>query len=350
MPLPISAAGDWLLHSGIQEPGGGVARYHRSDLGRNLPVSTEITGYTVSAYVYLHSVTGKAIYLDRALSTARFLTRTAWDPQNAALPFELDPPVFAYFFDCGIVVRGLLAAWRVSGDDEFRDTAAAIGHAMAADFHAADGTLHPILALPSKQPVARDPQRWSRSDGCYQLKSAMAWWDLAEATGDGAFREPYEHTLDRALRTAPSFLTGHFDRHQTMDRLHPFLYFLEGLLPMSAEPRCAAMLADGICRTSRLLSELAPEFVRSDVYAQLLRIRLLADGLGAAALDARAAESEASQLAGFQSPSGGFYFGRKGGQCMPHLNPVSTVFALQALEMWRAAKAGGPPLDRHLLI
>jgi hypothetical protein len=338
-----------LLDSGIQEPGGGFARYHRADLGRNLPVSTEITGYAVSAFTYLHSVTGQPVYLERALSTARFLTRTAWAPQSAALPFELDPPAFTYFFDCGIVVRGLLAAWRACGDDECLATAAALGRAMYADFRAADGTLHPILSLPSKQPVARDPRRWSRADGCYQLKSAMAWWDLAEATGDARFRELYENALDRALRTAPDFLTG-FSPHQTMDRLHPYLYFLEGLLPMTADPRCAGVLADGVCRTGRLLAELAPEFVRSDVYAQLLRIRLFADWSGAAALDARAAEAEASQLAEFQTPPGGFYFGRKGGQWMPHLNPVSTVFALQALEMWRAAKAGGGPLDRHLLI
>jgi hypothetical protein len=354
LPLPISPAGEWLLYSGIQEPSGGVARYFRADLGCNLPVSTEITGYTVSAFVYLHSVTGHPVYLERALSTARFLTRTAWNPHHAALPFELDPPAFTYFFDCGIVVRGLLAAWRATGDSECLSTAAAIGRAMAADFRAADGTLHPILTLPSKQPMARDPRRWSQSDGCYQLKSAMAWWDLADATGDETFREPYEHTLDRALRTWHGFLPGHPDRHQVMDRLHPFLYFLEGLLPLSGDPRCAAILAKGIRCASGYLADLAPEFVRSDVYAQLLRIRLFADWAGAAPLDSAAAESEARHLAEFQAPGGGFYFGRKDGQWLPHLNPVSAVFALQALELWRSAAAnrapGSAPMDRHLLI
>ncbi len=352
--LPISSAGEWLLHSGIQEPGGGVARYFRADLGRNLPVSIEITGYTVSAFVYLHSVTGEPVYLDRALATARFLTRTAWNPRFAALPFELEPPAFTYFFDCGIVVRGLLAAWRATGDSECLSAAAAIGRAMANDFRAADGSLHPILRLPSKRPVARDPRRWSHSDGCYQLKSAMAWWDLAEATGNETFREPYEHSLDRALRTCHGFLPGDPDRHKVMDRLHPFLYFLEGLLPMASETRCAAALAEGIHRTARYLGELAPEFVRSDVYAQLLRIRLFAEWSGAARLDRQAAESEARQLAGFQAPGGGFYFGRQGGQWLPHVNPVSAVFALQALELWRSVEAGGSPgaspLHRHLLI
>ena len=157
-------------------------------------------------------------------------------PAPGRLPFELDPPAFTYFFDCGIVVRGLLAAWRATGDAECLDTAIAIGRRMADDFRASDGSLLPILLLPSKCPAARDPLRWSRSPGCYQLKSAMAWWDLAEATGDAAFREPYEEALESSLRSAPDFLPGHPDRAAVMDRLHPFLYSLEGLLPGSPIP------------------------------------------------------------------------------------------------------------------
>ncbi len=350
MPVPISDVGEWLLDSGIQEPGGGVARYHRADLGRNLPISVEITGYAASALVYLHGVTGQEVYLERALASAHFLTRTAWNPKTAALPFELDPPAFTYFFDCGIVVRGLLAAWRAAGDAECLSTAIAIGHAMAADFRASDGTLHPILALPSKHPIGRDPRRWSRSDGCYQLKAAMAWWDLAEASGEESFREPYEHTLDHALRTWHTFLPGHPDGQHVMDRLHAFLYFLEGLLPVAGDPRCAAVLAEGIHRTAHYLNDLAADFARSDVYAQLLRVRVYTDWCGAARLDRAAADSEARQLARFEAPGGGFYFGRKGGQWLPHLNPVSAIFALQALDLWRSAAAGGPPVHRHLLI
>jgi hypothetical protein len=350
---PIPPAGEWLLGSGIQETSGGVARYYRADVGRNLPVSTEITGYTVSACVYLHSVTGCEVFLERALRAARFLTRAAWEPNAGVLPFEIDPPAFAYFFDCGIVVRGLLAAWRAAGDQECLDTAVAVGRHMTGDFRAADGSLHPVLMLPSKDPLARDPLRWSQSEGCYQLKAAMAWWDLAEATGDESFREPYEQALDRALATAPDFLPGHPNRCHVMDRLHPFLYFLEGLLPAIDQPRCAAALAEGIERTARYRNELAAEFVRSDVYAQLLRIRLFADQAGVARLDYATADCEARCLAEFQTAGGGFYFGRKDGAFLPHVNPVSAVFALQALEMWRSVSAGDPAafsLDRRMLI
>jgi hypothetical protein len=346
---PIRRAGGWLLESGIQEANGGVARYFRADLGRNLPVSTEITGYALSALVYLHATSGEDVYLDRALRTARFLTRTAWNPKIGALPFELDPPEYSYFFDCGIVVRGLLAAWRAAGDAECLSNAAEIGRAMNAHFRAADDSLHPILMLPSKQPVSRDPARWSRSAGCYQLKSAMAWWDLAEATGDDSFRQAYVRTLEGAMATWREFLPGPAGA-QVMDRLHAFLYFLEGLLPMAGEPCCAAVLSEGIRRTANYVAELAPDFVRSDVYAQLLRIRLFADWCGAETLERAAASEEARHLGEFQAPSGGFYFGRRNGEMVPHVNPVSTVFALQALELWRMAAAGGARVPRQMLI
>lgn len=349
----VSLAGEWLLRSGIQQPSGGVARYYRVDQGRDYAISTEITGYAASALVYLHALNGGQRCLAAGEAAARFLVCKAWNAAGCAMPFEIDPPRFTYFFDCGIIVRGLLAVWRATGNDEYLDKAAALGKAMQRDFAAPSGEFHPILELPEKRAVERDALRWSRTPGCYQLKAAMGWWELAEATGDGAFREPYDRVLEQALGGYPEFLPGHADPLKVMDRLHAFGYFLEGLLPRAGEARCRAALRDGIGRMAALLSEIAPRFERSDVYAQLLRIRLYADAAGAVALDAAAAEGEARALAGFQAASqdarvhGGFYFGRKGSQWLPYVNPVSTAFALQALAEFH--RAGGKP-QRRLLI
>ena len=332
-----------------------MARYYLVDTRRNLPASTEITGYATSAFVYLHSVTHDARYLERALAGARFLTR-AWDPASQTMPFEIAPAAFTYFFDCGIVVRGLLSVWRATGQQEFLDSAVAIGQSMARDFASPAGDFHPILTLPDKTPLPRDPLRWSRTATCYQLKSAMAWWDLFEATGDTGFIEPYERVLASSLRTWADFLPGHAARPKVMDRLHAFCYFLEGLLPRATETRCAAALRDGVSRAACHLRAIAPEFERSDVYAQLLRVRLYADWLGVVPLDRPAAESEAAQLAAFQAAdadprmNGGYWFGRKHAEPLPFINPVSAAFATQALELWETSRAGGAQAHRHLLI
>ena len=305
--------------------------------------------------MYLHSITRDSRYLERAAAGARFLT-SAWDPELCSLPFELSPPLLSYFFDCGIVVRALLSAWRATGQAEFLDVAGALGKSMAADFASRNGHLHPVLSLPGKHPVECDRARWSLSPGCYQLKPAMAWWDLWEATGDARFCELYQHTLEECLRNFDGFLPGHSDRLKVMDRAHAYLYFLEGLLPRAAEKRCSQALRQGIRSAATHLRDIAPEFDRSDVYAQLLRIRLYADWAGAEPLDVDAARWEADQLAGFQAADadpridGGFYFGRKAGAWLPHLNPVSTGFALQALVLWDDCRAGRAQAHRHLLI
>jgi hypothetical protein len=347
----ISRAGAWFLHSGIQQSEGGVARYYRADLTRNNPVSTEITGYTASAFVFLHTLTQDARYLDRATVAARFLVRT-WDPASRTLPFEADPPAFTYFFDCGIIIRGLLAVWRATGEQPFLDVAAELGRSLAADFASPSGDFHPILSLPDKRPTARDPLRWSQSAGCYQLKAALAWWDLSEATGDERFREPYLRVLEYSLHNYAAFLPGHPERDKVMDRLHAFLYFLEGLLPRVDDRRCAAALCDGIRRTAGYVRDIAPEFARSDVYAQLLRIRHFAGQAGVAPFDREAASFEAARLSEFQAADddpridGGYWFGRRGQTWLPYVNPVSTAFSMQALAMWE----GDAPPDRHLLI
>jgi hypothetical protein len=187
----------------------------------------------------------------------------------------------------------------------------------------------------------------------------MAWHDLAEATGDsrGAhFNELYERAVERALCISSGFLPGHADPLKVVDRLHAFLYFLEGLLPLAAEDRCAAAIRDGIVRVARTLREAASRFERCDVYAQLLRMRLYADWAGVMPVDREAAQFEAGKVAGFQASAqdaridGGFYFGRKSGAVLPFVNPVSTAFALQALALWEQCSDGGAQPLRHLLI
>jgi len=141
-----------------------------------------------------------------------------------------------------------------------------------------------------------------------------------------------------------------------MDRLHAFCYFLEGMLPRAEDTRCAGAIREGMASVGQLLREIAPEFERSDVYAQLLRMRFYADWAGVMPLDCERARHEAAALATFQAEdddpltNGGFYFGRKGTDRLPYVNPVSAAFACQALEMWRERGSGGAQAHRHLLI
>jgi hypothetical protein len=355
----LDLAGTWLLDSGIQEPSGGVARYYRSDVGANCRVSTEITGYALSSFIFLNTLTSDARYLAAARRAARFLAQTAWDPGLAVFPFEHagdgeQAPARAYFFDSGIIARGLLAVWRATNDPELLAAAERCADSMARDFGQVHAP-HPILLLPDKTPAPREGN-WSRHPGCYQLKSALAWYNVYEATGAQRHLGHYERALEYALSTHQSFLPGDADPHRVMDRLHAYAYFLEGLLPCLGRAECARAASWGIETVARLLREIAPRFERSDVCAQILRARLYADALGAVPLDREAAEEEARRAASYQVRSedprvnGGFSFGRRNGELVPHVSPVSTAFCLQALDMWRHYLDGTFELFRRQLI
>lgn len=343
----LAHAGQWFLHSGIQNPAGGVARFYRADLKQNKPVSTEITGYTASALMFLYDETKEEAYLDRARLTARFLCDHAWDHALQTFPFEHPSPSgvsdhHSYFFDCGIIIRGLVAVWQVTHEDKLIEIAAAASRGMIADFHSGSD-FHPILELPAKSALARKDQ-WSRMPGCYQTKSALGWWEVAEINGEQPLREAFLEMIDMGLRTYRSFLPGAAERPRVMDRLHAYSYFLEAMYPLLDRPECVEAYTFTMAAVARYLRDISPEFSRSDVHAQLLRARVKA--AKAIPVDVLAGREEAVALATFQVHSddpridGGFLFGRRNGAMVPHANPVSTAFAIQALEAWRAFEDG----------
>jgi hypothetical protein len=335
----LDQAGAWFLNSGIQEPDGGVARYYRVDAESNAAVSNEITGYACSAFAFLHERTGDTSYLDAGRRAAEFLATDAWDHANSTFPFEPGSDL-AYFFDIGIICRGLMSLWRSMGREEFKTRAQEGALSLGFDF-LGDGVFHPVITLPEKEPLAEEP-RWSRKPGCYQLKSALIWREI----GDPNAARMFDVALAMSLATHKSFLEGECNREKVMDRLHAYCYFLEALLAATEHKEVREALTWGITRAGALLREIAPVFERSDVNAQLLRVRLFAHYAGVTSLNERAACDEAQRVASFQVVSdearlaGGFWFGRKGLDVVPYSNPVSTAFCVQALALWDDHKRG----------
>lgn len=331
-------AADWFLRSGIQNTVGGVSRYYRGDQARFLPISTEITGYSIGGLLHLGE-TGAAA------RAGRFLADRAWDPVLSVFPFELSDgdPSRAFFFDCGIIARGLLALWKSTSEERFLQLAVGAGDAMLRDFRAADG-YHPIIGLPSKRP-AEHRVWWSQRPGCFQLKAALAWRQLAEITGERRFEDGYQRQLEFSLRTWPELLAIETEPLRVMDRLHAYCYFLEGLLPEMDAYR--DVFRKGIAEICEARTRLSGEFERSDVWAQLLRLRLISR------IGLEQTPDEACHLASFQIEStdtrlnGAFAFGRREGVLLPHANPVSTAFAVQALDWWNDYRCGRASATWH---
>jgi hypothetical protein len=298
------------------------------------------TAYCVSSLVDLYKRSGDDRCLDAAKKAADYLVRS-WDADCSAMPFEADSegPTYSYFFDNGIIVRGLLTIWRQCGNPEYLSMAQKVGESMAEDF--SDGEqFSPILELPGKSALPYEQARWSRSPGCYQLKSALAWYELWEITKEERYLALYWQLLKTSLASYESFLPGIDTELPVMDRLHAYSYFLEGLLPTIDDPATAKAMAEGIERATGFMNNLSSRFLRSDVVGQLFRVRLFANQGGVLPLDEEAAARETATLRDFQSAdsdphlNGGFWFGKKNGEMLPFMNPVSTAFCQQALDMW----------------
>ena len=163
---------------------------------------------------------------------------------------------------------------------------------------------------------------------------------MPQATGDASFRRAVRARAGDSLRTYAAFLPGHPDRAQGDGPAARVLLFprrAAAARPRPALLRCHA--TTGI-RAWRLLREIAPEFERSDVYAQLLRMRVYADRAGVAPLDREAADFEAARLQTLRSAraAASISDARAATGC-PYLNPVSTAFAMQALAVWSGEPA-----------
>ena len=157
------------------------------------------------------------------------------------------------------------------------------------------------------------------------------------------FSKVADNLLSWSMRQHEMFLPGSDEPDLVADRLHAYCYFLEGLLPyLERRFECAQMLQAGITKVEKLVLETRRALERSDVIAQLLRLRLLADYIGVVELDLSAASWEADSIPAFQlftadkRSNGAFSFGRRAGKLAPHASPVSTIFCLQALRMWRS--------------
>jgi len=356
VPDFLLSGAKWFLQSGIQEESGGVARYYGMKEARNARISTEITGYAVSTFLMLYKLTGDEAHREAAVRAGDFLCDRAWDARCGTFPFEWSadgvlPEHWTYFFDCGIITRGLVRLYRETGEAKYIQRAEECARAMLADF--VNGTdIDPILELPSKRATERD-SRWSRSPGCYQLKAAMGWLEVGEATGERRLVEAYEKALDDAMGCQEGFLTAEGPGDRVMDRLHAYGYYLEGLLPRAGVPEVRQALASGIETAAAHLSEFGSGFERSDVVAQLLRVKLLAPG--AVAFEEGAALDEIRRIAAFQMSSsdrrvdGAFCFGRRGSDLLPFANPVSGAFCLQALAQCESRRCGDSPDWRELI-
>ena len=346
----IHSAWQWLSRSGIQNESGGVARFYRADVQEYRDVSTQSTAFFISTFLRLGDHPQGSAPLE-ALRAGGFLLDRAFHRSKELFAHEVygednSPSACAYFFDCTIIIRSLVDLWKATKEPAYIECAERCGFALQNLMSRMDGSFFAVYDFARDQPLD-DGETWSTQPEVYQLKASLALQELTDATGLPEFVATSDTLRRWCLKRQEGFVPDFGDSEERMSRLHAYCYFLEGLLQEAGQDMdCSRALQWGILRVENLMEEIGPEFQRSDVLAQLLRLRFYADTFGVLEIDRTTAESEVAALIEFQQQSsdsrvdGGFAFARRGTELVHHINPLSTVLALQALTMWESAEQG----------
>ncbi len=366
-------AKEWILDSGIQESNGAICAWHDLDKDKNSFEYSEITGYGITAFVFLDSVkkdervfekVGKLDegLFEKAEKARKWLETKAITKKGAVLArnyrkWEQANENFSFHggncfaFDAGMVLNGLVNQYNAVKKKEILDLALKIGGFLA-ETMMESGKMNAVYNANTGKVLGQE-DKWSAQPGSYHAKVAIGLFGLKKITGEQKFenaaRELCEFALEKQLPEG-NFETNSISKST---HLHPHCYSAEGLLFAgkflkedrfvdAAEKATAWAMANqqengGI---NAFYNGKWNQSQRSDVLAQVLR---LASALKAMGKLKEVPEEKLSRLRErileFQHESGGFLYGTELDLLKKNcVNAWCTMFALQALQWHNISK------------
>jgi len=126
---------------------------------------------------------------------------------NSASPAIPVEPL-SFFFDSGIIVRGLLSIWRATRHALYLDTASemCLGNGETL-WQTRTTTFIPVLCLPDKAPLDPGSPLVAKS-GLLSTESRLGMHELYEITGAQEQEQLYRRMLAYSLRAHEQFLPG----------------------------------------------------------------------------------------------------------------------------------------------
>ncbi len=348
----------WLLNSGIQESNGAICAWHDLDKNKNSFEYSEITGYGITAFVFLDTVKKDQGLLEKAEKARKWLEAKAvtkegavlarnykeWEQANEKFSFQSGN---CFAFDAGMVLNGLVNQYNAVKKKEILDLALKIGNFLIEKMME-DGKMHAVYNTNTEK-VLEQKDKWSAQPGSYHAKIAIGLLGLEKITGDKKFGKAARELCEFALKK--QLPEGNFETNSISKstHLHPHCYSAEGLLfagKLLKENKFIDAAEKAIVWAIKNQQENGGvnafyngewnQSQRSDVLAQILRLALALKSIGK--LESVSQEKISmlrKRLLEFQHESGGFLYGTELDLSTKNcVNAWCTMFALQALQWY----------------
>lgn len=358
----LDSAMQMLLNSGIQSKGGGFYAWYDLDDKSYSHLYSEITGYGITALLFLYSILKDEALIKKARRAADWLIRFSLHPSGGVrtrLYKDDDKADKAYSFsaenlfsfDTGMVLYGLVNLYRMTLEERFLQSSHMLAGFLLDNMQNENGSLSPVFNAKTGTIVRPHDNKWSNQPGPFHAKVAMGLMDLFEVTKGENYKRAGVKLCEYALSTQePSgrFIT---DKTSGLTHLHPHCYAAEGLfytgfflgIPdfIKSAKKATEWAFEHV--SSRGINELWDpsrggfnRTQRCDILAQVLRLGLInsidhkIEDLVSVLLTYQYSGEETSQR-------GGFLFG----EGKNHVNSWCTMFAIQALAFYK---------DRNLIL
>ncbi|MDA1208525.1 MAG: terpene cyclase/mutase family protein [bacterium] len=367
---PVKAIAEWMAHSEIQSPDGGVYAWYDAEKNEHSYLYSEITGYAITTFLYLYKLYGDEQYLRQAEKAADWLMQKAMSECGGVKTrYFIDDKAVdehtsfsggnVFSFDTAMVLDGFTNLYKATHNERYLTEARKMADFLVNTMQKPDGSFMAIYNEKTGE-VPNSTKKWSTQSGSFHAKNAIGLTNMYELTGDEQYKDSAIRACDYALTKQDG--SGRFvtDDASLCTHLHPHCYAIEGLsyagsvfgkqefieaARKATEWALAHVDQNGINEVYYPATGQFSNFQRSDVIAQVLRMGLLYSN------DEKLKQLKDILLRYQSNADNG---SEKGGiaysKTHEHVNFWATAFALQALALYQNKNLIPKPGERFDLL
>lgn len=341
----------WMLASGIQSDEGGYYAWYDLENKNHSFLYSEITGYAITALLFLYSLYKDEILIERAKRAAHWIikcalhdsggvrTRLYRDDKNADKAYSFSGGNL-FTFDTAMVLYAMVNLYKYTDDQEILAVSKKIAQFLL-EHVKSDGSIIPLFNVQTGRNLElRD--KWSDQSGAFHAKVCLGLLGLFDITKDIRYRDAAKAICEHALvyqQESGRFIT---DRFEDTTNLHSHCYAAEGLLYaglllnierfVQAAKKATQWIfqqlnSDGLNELYDASSKTFNNFQRSDILAQALRLGMIFSAQRRHIEDLKSLLLRYQYLGEDSQQKGGFFYSLD----RAHINSWCSLFAVQAL-------------------